>query len=156
VPTVAAKTSERNGGIGMKIKKAPSVVIPDKMLAVARNVEVKIDNLEKKISYKRPLDITQWYCRVLNFSVNPNVRGGWRIRSLSLGLEDMELLEEADNFVDLILLLDFFDKGPARDVELSFFADGWWPKKATYLPRDEVIYQYPADGFFKSYTPFTL
>jgi len=126
------------------------------MLTVAGNIEVEIRNADKTIVYRRRFDINQWYVRVLNYSINPYVRGGWRIRSLTLGMEDMELLKEADNYVDVILLLDFFDKGPARYAELSFFVDGTWPKTIGYPPRNEVIHRYPADGFFRAICPFPL
>lgn len=157
---LAAGSAVIGGAIGWLLK--PPIVIaaptdvPDDMKSIANNVEVKIINMDKSITYNRRMDITQWYCRVLNYSVNNNYNDGWRIRSLTLGLEDKDLYSEADNFVDLIMFLDYFDKGTSSYVELSFFGDGRWDKTATYLPRNEIVYQYPNDGFFKAYTPFTL
>jgi len=129
----------------------------ENLASIARNVEVEIYNADKQVTYKRLVDTNQWYCRVLNFVVNNNVRGGWRISSLTLGLGDAELVEEEDNFVDVILFLDYFDKpDKSHFLELSVFADGAqaWRKTVRFLPTNEVLFSFPEDGFFNTHNPF--
>lgn len=142
--------------VGRKVASASDFA---NLASIGTTVEVETFNADKGITYKRTFDVNQWYCRILNSHINNNVRGGWRIQSLTLGLEEAELLAEADNFVDIIMFLDYFDKPDGSYYhELSFFVDGAqaWTKTITYLPRNEVLFRFPQDGYFRAICPFPI
>lgn len=142
--------------IGRKVATAGNFTT---LASIGTTLEVEIFNADKGITYKRTFDVNQWYCRILNSHINNNVRGGWRIQSLVLGMEDAELLGEADNFVDDIMFLDYFDKPDGSYYyELSLFVDGApeWIKTITYLPTNEILFRFPQDGYFRAICPFPI